>query len=64
MNANAPAIYGALKGGASGAEIAELFSLTAEESLEIIGELLFQREKSEFFRSLKLLLKFECFNNL
>lgn len=38
-NKDAPAIYGAFKRGASGAEIAESFSLTAKESSELIDEL-------------------------
>ena len=48
LNANAPAIYGAFKRGASGGEIAEPFSLTAEESSALIGEL----HDCEFFETL------------
>jgi hypothetical protein len=47
LNANAPAIYGAFKRGASGAEIAEPFSLTDEESSALISEL----HACEFFET-------------
>ena len=47
VNANAPAIYGAFKRGASGGEIADSLSLTAEESSALIGEL----HDCEFFET-------------
>jgi hypothetical protein len=47
QNENAPAIYSAFKRGATGAEIAASFSLTAKELSELLGEL----HACEFFET-------------